>query len=315
MNVGENLQVVLLNQTPSLFLVLNAQVRNEVFYLSKANKKRSTMKVFISADMEGISGITHAEHVLRSGKEHERARKLMTEEVNAAVEGAFEAGARKIVVNDSHGTMKNIIPEELHENAELITGSPKPMSMMEGLDASFNAIFFIGYHGMRGAYPSILEHTYSSRVVYNISINNRLMGETGINAAIAGYYGVPIALVTGDQKLIEEAHTFLGKVETVVVKKAVGRTAARCLSPVKARQLIKKGAIKALKQIGNLTLFKMKPPINLEVAFINPGMAEMAALVPGSKHINGRIISFSSEDMIEVYKAFLAMITLAGTTV
>ena len=97
------------------------------------------------------------------------------------------------------------------------------------------------------------------------------MDETGINAAIAGYYGVPIALVTGDQKLIEEARTFLGKVETVVVKKTVGRTAARCLNPVKARQLIKKGAIKALKQIGNLTLLKMKPPINLEIAFTNPG--------------------------------------------
>jgi len=272
------------------------------------------MKVFISADMEGISGITRAEHVLHDGREHERARKLMTQEVNAAVEGALEAGAKKVVVNDSHGTMINVIPEELHDEAELIAGSPKPMFMMEGIDSSFNAVLFVGYHGMRGAYPSILEHTYSSRLVYDFSINDRLMGETGINAAIAGYYNVPVVLVTGDRKLAEEARAFLGKVETAVVKEAVGRTAARCLSPRKARQLIKKGATKALKQVDKFKPFKIKPPINLKVAFLNPGMAEVATLVPGSKRVDGRTVSYSSKDMIEVYRAFIAMITLAGTT-
>ncbi len=220
-----------------------------------------------------------------------------------------------MVVNDSHGTMRNIIPEELHKEAELITGSPKPMFMMEGLDSSFTAVFLIGYHGIRGSYPSILEHTYSSGVVFNLLINGKLMGEIGINAAIAGYHNVPVALVTGDKKLAEEAQTFLGKVETVIVKEAVGRTAARCLSPTKARQLIKKGAIKALKQVDKLKPFKIKPPINLKVTFINPGMAEMAGIVPGSKRVHGRTVSYISKDLIEVYKAFLAMIVLAGTTV
>ncbi len=273
------------------------------------------MKVFISADMEGISGVTHGEHVLREGKEHERARKLMTGEVNAAIEGALEAGAKKVVVNDSHGTMRNIIPEELHEEAELITGSPKPLFMMEGINSSFDAVFFVGYHGMRGAYPCILEHTYSGRVVYDFLINDKVMGETGINAAIAGHYDVPVALVTGDKKLTEEAKTFLGKVETVAVKEAVGRTAARCLSPTKARELIKRGAVKALKQVDGLKPFKIKPPINLKVVFINPGMAEVAEWVPRSKRVDGRTVSYSSRNMIEVYRAFVAMITLAGTTV
>ncbi|HUV98081.1 MAG TPA: M55 family metallopeptidase [Candidatus Paceibacterota bacterium] len=272
------------------------------------------LKVFVSADMEGVSGVTHGEHVLRDGKEHERARRLMTGEVNAAVEGALDAGAKKVVVNDSHGTMRNIIPEELHEEAELVTGSPKPMFMMEGIDSSFNAAFFVGYHGMRGSYPSILEHTYSSRVVYDFFINDRVMGETGINAAIAGYYGVPVTLVTGDRRLCEEARTFLRKAVTVVVKEAVGRTAARCISPIKARQLIKNGAAKALEQADKVKPFKIKPPINLKVAFINPGMAEVAELVPGSKRIDGRTLSYTSKDLVEVYRAFLAMITLAGTT-
>lgn len=273
------------------------------------------MKVFISADMEGVSGVIHGEHVRRQGKEYELARKLMTGEVNAAVEGAFEAGAKSVVVNDSHGSMRNIIPEELHKDAELITGSPKPLFMMEGLDSSFNAVFFIGYHGMRGSYPSILEHTYSSRVVYDLFVNDRPIGETGINAAIAGYYNVPVALVSGDKKLAEEAQMFLGDIETVVVKEAVGRTAARCISPTRARLLIRRGAFKAIKQVDRLKPFSIKPPINLKVAFINSGMAEMAELVPSSKRVNGRTVAFSSKDMIEAYKAFRAMIALAGTTV
>lgn len=273
------------------------------------------MKVFISADLEGVAGVTHGEHVLRDGKEHERARRLMTEEVNAAVEGAFEAGAGKIVVNDSHGTMRNIIPEELHENADLITGSPKPMFMLEGIDSSFDAAFFVGYHGMRGTYPSILEHTYSSRVVFDVLINDRPFGETGINAAIAGHYGVPVALVTGDRKLVEEAKAFLGSVVTVVVKDAVGRTAAHCMSPTKARQRIRAGAIQALKQVDKLKPFTIKPPVNLKVVFIHPGMAEVAALVPKSQRLDGRTVSYSSKNILEAYKAFLAMITLAGTNV
>ncbi len=273
------------------------------------------MKIFVSADMEGVAGVTDKEHVHRTGKEHERARQLMTGEVNAAVEGALEAGVKTVVVNDAHGTMRNIIPEQLHRDAELITGAPKPMFMMEGLDSSFTAVFLIGYHGKRGSYPSVLEHTYSSSVVYDLFVNDKIVGETGINAAIAGYYGVPVALVTGDKKLAEEAQAFLINVETVVVKEAVGRTAARCLSPLKARQRVREGAVKALTKVSTLQPFKIAPPINLKVAFINPGMAEMAALIPKSKRVDGRTVAFSSTDMIEAYKAFRAMIALAGTTV
>ncbi|MEM3577526.1 MAG: M55 family metallopeptidase [Candidatus Bathyarchaeia archaeon] len=272
------------------------------------------MKVFISADMEGVAGVVHEEHVMRDGKEHERARRLMTQEVNAAIEGALEAGAKTIVVNDSHGTMRNIIPEELHEAAELVTGSPKPLSMMQGIDETFNAAFFIGYHAMASGFLTIMGHTYHGRVVYNVKVNNKIMGETGINAAVAGYYNVPVVLVTGDEAVTREAAEILGKVETVAVKKAYGRYAAQCLSPTKARKLIKEAAYKSLKNLGRFKPFKINPPITFEIDFVNTGMTEMALLIPGVKQTTSRTVIYTSNNLIEAFKTFRAITTLAATT-
>lgn len=274
------------------------------------------MKVFMSADMEGVAGIVHGEHTLRDGKEHERARKLMTHEVNAAIEAVLEVSEKAIVVvNDSHGTMRNILPEELHEAAELITGSPKPLSMMQGIDSSFDAAFFVGYHARRGTYLGVLEHTYHGGVVSDVIINGEPMGETGINAALAGYYKVPVVLVTGDRTVTDEARSVLGRVETVEVKEGVGRYAAHCVSPLKARNLIKEGASKALKNLKQFKPFKINPPIKLDVRFINTGMTEMAELLPGAKRINGRTVSFVSDDYLEAFKALRVIITLAGINV
>jgi len=274
------------------------------------------MKVFISADMEGVAGIVHGEHTMREGKEHERARRLMTHEVNAAIEGALEADKNvKVVVNDSHGTMRNILPEELHEAAELITGSPKPLSMMQGIDSSFDAAFFVGYHARRGTYLGVLEHTYHGGVISDVLINGKPMGETGINAALAGYFKVPVVLVTGDRTVAEEAVSVLGTVETVKVKEGVGRFAAHCISPAKARTLIKQGASGALKNINRFKPFKVKAPIKIDVTFIHTGMTEMAELLPGAKRVNGRTILFISDDYLQAFKALRAMITLAGTNI
>jgi len=273
------------------------------------------MKVFISADMEGVAGIVHGE-MLREGKEYERARKLMTQEVNAAIEGVLEANKRAtVIVNDSHGTMRNLLPEELHEAAELITGSQKPLSMMQGIDSSFDAAFFTGYHARRGTYSGVLEHTYHGGVVTDVAINGKPLGETGINAALAGYFKVPVALVTGDRAVTEEARSILGKVETVKVKEGVGRYSARCFSPSKAQMLIKEGALNALKNLKRFKPFKINPPIKLEVTFINTGMTEMAELVPGTKRLDGKTVTFVSDDYVEAFKALRVMIALAGTTV
>lgn len=273
------------------------------------------MKIFISADLEGIGGIVSPEHTRVEGREHERARRLMTGEVNAAIEGILKTcKPESIVVNDSHATMCNIIPEELNETAELITGSPKPFAMMEGIDTSFDAAFFIGYHAMRGSYPSVLEHTFHGRVVFDILINEKRVGETALNAAVAGVYGVPVALVTGDRTLTEEASKFLGNVETIAVKEAVGRYAAKCLTLARARMAIKDAASRAVKHVNKFKLFKFKAPTKLDIVFVNTGMAELAELAPGTKRIDGRTVSYTSKNFLEVHKALLAMITLAGTS-
>lgn len=270
------------------------------------------VKVFISADIEGVSGVVHQEHTARDGKEHERARRLMTQEVNAAVEGALKAGATEVLVNDSHGTMRNIIPEELNEAAQLITGSPKSLSMMQGIDKTFDAVFFVGYHAMASSLPGVLGHTYFGKVVYNLRINGKAMGETGMNAALAGYFGVPVALVTGDETVTREAKETLGNVETVAVKKAVARYAAQCLSPMEARRRIKDAAVKALKRLGDFKPLMLKAPVTFEVDFMNTAMTEAAMLIPGVKQISGRTAAYTSTDLVEAFKAFRAMVTLAS---
>ena len=273
------------------------------------------MKVFISADLEGIAGVVHGEHVFRNGREHDRARRLMTAEVNAAIEGALEAGAQKIVVNDSHGTMRNILPEELHEKAELITGSPKPLSMMQGIDDSFNAAFFIGYHAMPSSFPAVMGHTYYGRVVYNVRVNGHLMGETGINAALAGYFNVPVVLVTGDQAVTKEARQLLGGVETVTVKDAIGRYAAKCLSPVEARKRIRKAAKNALNNLSDMKPFKLDSPITFEVDLIHAGMTEMALIIPGVEKRDARTVAFTFDDLLTAFKAFRAILALASLNI
>jgi len=267
------------------------------------------MKVYISCDMEGISGVVNPNQVGENREEYNRFRKLMTLEVNAAIEGAIEGGATEILVNDAHGSMDNILVEEIHPKAQLVSGSPKHLEMMEGIDGGFDLAFFIGYHSRAGTWAGVMDHTYMGRIVFNVYLNGMLIGELGLNAALAGHFGVPVGLVTGDDKVVEEAHKFLGEIQTVVVKEAVGRYAARCLPPAEARERIKKAAYEALKQGGKL--FRLEGPFTIRVEFINSAYADLAELIPEAKRLDGRTVEFSHPDYLTVYKAFRAMIGLA----
>ncbi|MGB9880690.1 MAG: M55 family metallopeptidase [Anaerolineae bacterium] len=266
-------------------------------------------KVYISADMEGVSGIVHFAQTGIGEKEYERARNLMADEVNAAIEGALAAGVTEILVNDAHGSMRNILHEKLNPVAQLISGSPKPLSMMQGIDEGCDAAFFIGYHAQAGAMYGVLNHVYSGRV-YSVALNGKLVGELGLNAALAGYFGVPVILVTGDEALVAEARSILGDIETVAVKHAYGMRAARCLAPSRVHSLIREAAIRALQKGG--TPFVVPPPITLTVSFQQSIHAEMAELVPGSRRVDGRTIEFVHDDMPTLYRTWRAMVGLAG---
>jgi D-amino peptidase len=269
------------------------------------------MKVLISVDMEGVSGVVKSDHVDSKHKEYERFRRLMTAEANAAIEGALAGGANQIVVNDSHGGMTNVLIEDLNPVAELISGSVKPLGMMQGLDADVSVVFLVGYHARAGTGAAVLAHTWSGRVVADVSLNGSMVGETGINAALAGEFGAPIVLVTGDQAVTDEARVLLGDIETVAVKESISGTAARCLHPNVAQARIREAAERAV-QLG-IPPFVLENPITLRLAFRRPVHADMAELVPGSQRVDSRTVEWVGEDMLTVFKVFWTLTALAWT--
>jgi D-amino peptidase len=272
------------------------------------------MRVYISVDMEGVAGVVHEDQTdptdPRHVGEYNRFRRLMTSEANAAVEGALAAGATRVLVNDSHWLMRNLLAEELHPATELLSGGPKLRSMVEGVDLGFDAAMFVGYHAMAGTASAVIDHTYTS-LVHEVRLNGRPAGELAINAALAGIHGVPVVLVSGDQALAAEAKDLLGDgVEAVVVKQAVGRFAARSVSPAESCRRIREGATAALRR--RHEPLALPPPIKLEVEFAFTQMADMAELVPGSVRTGGRTIEYTHDDYGEVFRAWRALYNLAG---
>jgi D-amino peptidase len=272
------------------------------------------MRVYISVDMEGVAGVVHEDQTNpiepRHAGEYNRYRRLMTSEANAAIDGALAAGATQVLVNDSHWQMRNLLPEELHPAAELLSGGPKLHSMVEGVELGFEAAMFVGYHAMAGTAHAIIDHTYTS-LVHEVRLNGRPAGELAINAALAGAHGVPVVLVSGDQALAAEARSWLGDgVEAVVVKQAVGRFAARSASPTESCRRIREGAAAALRRTHRP--LALEQPIRLEVDFALSHMADMAELVPGSVRAGGRTVEYVHDEYGEVFRAWRAMYNLAS---
>ncbi len=263
------------------------------------------MNVLISVDMEGIAGVVTANHTSSEHKEYERFRKLMTAEANAAIEGALAGGADQVVVNDSHGGMANILIEELNPAATLISGSPKPFGMMQGISSDIDKVLFVGYHAMSGTGAAILEHTWVFPVI-QAYLNEQIVGETGLNASLAGAYGAPVVLVTGDRAVTEEARALLGDIETVAVKEGITRTAAQNLHPEVACKHIREAAERAIKL--DIAPFVVKAPIRLRVVLERAAHVDKAEMIPGSHRLDGRTIEWTGEDMPTVYKVFQAMI-------
>ncbi len=278
-----------------IFLLLGFYVR--------AEKAQQGLKVFISVDMEGVSGVIHWDDVSRGGDDYQLFRRLMTEETNAAVEGALKAGATEILVRDSHGSARNILPDLLRPEAELLRDwSGGPLEMMEGIDETFDAVIFIGYHGRAGTPDAVLQHTMTGRV-YDVVLNGMKMPEAGINAVIAGHFGVPVVLVAGDMAIAKQAKKLFGDVETVVVKEGIGE-AAKMLHPKKAQELIKEKTKKALERLDDFKPYKVSSPFTMEVTFTKEERANRASWIPGAKRSGERSVSFTNGDLLEVLKFF-----------
>lgn len=262
------------------------------------------MKVYISCDIEGIGCVARPEHSTIQGRDYIQSRRLMTGEVNAAIAGAFEAGAAEVVVADAHNVGLNLLPEELDERAELIMGTPRPLSMMEGVDQGFDAAFLIGYHAKPGTQDGLIIHNFHSRI-RNMTLNGLSVGELGMNAALAGLYGVPVALVSGDVVTGEEARALMPWVDTVAVKRGIGAYAAQCLHPNVCRRRIHDAAVTALRTLQTKKPWRVQEPAVLELELTTTSTADRLARIPGLKRVAPMTMRTGPVDLRTAFDTFL----------
>jgi D-amino peptidase len=270
--------------------------------LAAAQQPAKKLKVFISVDMEGISGLIHWDETEEGGADYPLFRKIMTAEANAAIAGALEAGATEIVVRDAHGSARNILPDLLRPEARLIREWNSPLSMMEGIDKTFDAVVFIGYHARAGTPNAVLKHTMSQSL-FDVILNGVRMPEGAWNAAIAGYFGVPVVFLSGDSAIGKQIQEIIGPIETVAVKDAMG-PAASMIHPVKSQEMIQKGVAAALRNLKAYKPYKPAPPYKLEIVFNDENLARRAAQVPGATRTGERSVSFTSGDLLEIVTDF-----------
>ena len=259
------------------------------------------MNVFVSCDMEGATGIVHVDQLVNKGYDYARARKFLTGDVSAACEGALEAGAKRVVVCDGHGSMRNLLLEDLPEPVEVVVGpaSSRLLCQCEGLDDTFDAVMFVGFHARNGAPDAVLPHTWIGSLVHEITVNGDVFGETALNAAIAGHFGVPVVMVAGDEALVREAREILPDVEAVATKTAVGRASAICRTPAYTHRAIKAAASKALLRRRRPRPFVVKTPAVVSIGFHDVRMADRAMKRPMLERTGPRSVAFSRPDFLE----------------
>ena len=253
------------------------------------------MKLYICADIEGVAGVVHPQHGQPGNPEYERARRLMTEEVNAAIDGAFAAGVSEVVVNDGHGPMVNLLPELLDPRADLILGKPKPANMLAGLDASFDGVFFTGFHTGAGR-PGVLSHTVNGFAFRAVRLNGQACAEATLYGAYAGSLGVPILLLSGDDATVGECGAHFPGARVVTVKHALGQRAARAVSPVRARAMLREAAA----SIGRAEPFTIAGPYVLELELTSPALADLAVIIPVARRTSPTAITFDAATMADV---------------
>ena len=272
------------------------------------------MKVYISLDMEGATGIVSPEQVRPGSMEYPFGTAMQARDLAAVLEGLKEEGVSDVLVNDSHWNMTNLDIGRIPAGTRLISGSPKPLSMVEGV-GGHDAAFFLCYHAMAGTEKAVLDHTLSVSTVHDVVLNGRKVGETGINAALCGFLGVPVALVSGDLAACWEAESLLGPgLVTCGVKEGHGRHSAELLPPEETASLLREAARKAVRKTaeGLAPRLVLEAPFIMDLVFHRTIQADAAAFAPGSYRLDGRTLRYESQDLLDVRRWLCAALDLAG---
>jgi len=273
----------------------------------EAGTQPEGLRVFISVDMEGIAAATNSgDEMGRAGYDYDIFREIMTQEANAAVEGALAAGATHIVVRDAHGTARNILPQMLRPEAMLMRDwSDGPKGMMEGIDETFDAVVFVGYHAKAGTPDAIMQHTMSGTVA-DLSINGVSLPEAGLNALIAGHYGVPVVFVAGDQAIIDECLELFGEIEGAAVKQGIGvsRSAALSVHPDVAVEMIRAGVEKAVRERAKYEPYTMTPPYTMVLQLRTRDRMARGEGYTGAQRTGPLEWTYTSYELMDVVQAF-----------
>jgi len=268
--------------------------------LSPPARAQNALKIFISIDMEGLAGVVSDAQLGPEGFEYERFRQFMTDELNAAIDGAREAGATEFLVADSHGNGLGVLIEQLPDDVQIIRSWPRPLGMLEGIDETFDGAFFIGYHASTTNMQGVRAHTMSSANVTDFKINGVSVPEAGMGAAIAGHFGVPVILITGDSAIIEEAHDLIGDFEEAIVKWPISFHSARTLTPAAAAELIRTKARAAVRRIGDFKPFRIDGPVTFDLSLKHYRPVELLGYLPIVERVDSHTIRYVGEDILAV---------------
>jgi D-amino peptidase len=258
------------------------------------------LKVFISVDMEGISGIGTPKMTSGSGKDYSLGRQLTTADVNTVVDAIFEHGPTDVWVNDSHGDMQNVLHTELDDRVQYIQGHIKPLGMVEGLDHSFDAVILLGHHARAGTENGFIAHTGSGSVK-GLWLNGVEVGEAGLNSYYAGSLGVPVILAQGDSTFAEQINN-LFEVRTVVTKYAIGSSVARLVHPEVARARLRATTLEALTDLGSAAPIAVQEPMTVRMRFASTTRADILQAIPGMRRIDGWTVEYTADMMVDAYK-------------
>jgi len=272
------------------------------------------VKLYCSTDMEGVAGVSSWQQVdaRTPHPEYERYRRYYTLEVAAAIEGARRAGAGDVLVNDSHGPMRNLLFDDLPADIRVIFGNRKPYSMVQDADATFGGAFFIGYHGAIGDRDAVLCHTYTPSVIYELRLNGIACSEATINAALLGANGVPLLMVTGDRTTVDGVQAQMPWVHGVIVKESIGSLCTNSLAPAAAQRAIADGAAHAIANASAAKLFRIPAPIDMRITLAKTEQADYVAMIPDFERSGPREVRFVHDDIRTVFKAFVATFRLGA---